>query len=99
MSRPSPLSEALAEFLKRQGLLPRVQVYQAMERFGEWFPDLAAVCTPKKVVRNVLFLEVTDPVCLLEVEGRAREILETFQRQGIPLEAVKIRVCPRGDGK
>ncbi|WP_017872870.1 DciA family protein [Candidatus Caldatribacterium saccharofermentans] len=99
MNKPSPLSEALVEFLRRQGLLPRVQMYQAIERFGEWFPDLAAVCTPKKVVRNMLFLEVSDPMCLLEVEGRAWEILETFRQRGIPLEAVKIRVCPRGDEK
>ncbi|MBC7217695.1 MAG: DUF721 domain-containing protein [Candidatus Caldatribacterium sp.] len=92
MRKPLPIGEIVAEYLKKSGLFPKVQVYQVMERFGEWFPDLSSLCTPAKVSRNVLFLEVEDPLYLCEVESRVDEVLSFFRNQGIPIEAVKVRV-------
>lgn len=95
MRKPLPIGEVVAEYLKRSGLFPKVQVYQVIERFREWFPELSSLCTPVKVSRNVLFLEAEDPLYLCEVESRVDEILSFFRSQGIPIEAVKVRVRPR----
>lgn len=93
------IGEVVTEYLRKSGFFPKVQVYQVIERFSEWFPDLAPLCTPSRVVKNVLFLEVQDPLYVCEVEGRVEEVLACLRNQGIPVEAVKVRVRPRGDGK
>lgn len=97
MRKPLPLGAIVMEYLEKQGFLPRVQVYEAMMHFGEWFPDLASWCTPAKFVRGVLFLEVRDPLYLCEVESRIEYVLSELQKRGIPVEAIKVRVRPRGD--
>lgn len=97
MRKPLPLGKAVEEYLRRSGFLPKVRAYQAVEKFGEWFPDLIPLCTPGRFVKGVLFLEVTDPLYLCEVEGRIPEVLEGFKKRGIPIEGVKIRVHPRSD--
>ncbi|MEN3203370.1 MAG: DciA family protein [Atribacterota bacterium] len=97
MFKPSPLGEVVTEYLKKSGLFPKVCEYQALEHFKEWFPDLASLCTPVKIVRGVLFLEVEDPLYLLEVESRSGEILALFRDKGVSVAMVKVRVRPRGD--
>lgn len=99
MHKPLPLGEAVAEYLKKRGLLPKVQEYQALERFGEWFPELAPLCRPTKIVKGVLFLEVADPLYTLEVEGRVEAICAFLREKGVPVTTAKVRVRPRGDAK
>lgn len=95
--KPSPIGEVVAEYLKKSGLFPKVCEYQALEHFKEWFPDLASFCTPVKIVRGVLFLEVEDPLYVLEVENRGDAILALFRDKGVSVTMVKVRVRPRGD--
>jgi hypothetical protein len=86
------LREVVQEYLKRQGFLPKVRVYQAVEHFLEWFPELAPFCAPCKVQKGVLILEIENPLYIPQVEGRVGEIIERFRREGIPLEGVKLRI-------
>ncbi|MCS7242994.1 MAG: DUF721 domain-containing protein [Candidatus Caldatribacterium sp.] len=99
MHKPFSIGEIVTEYLKRSGLLPKVQEYQAMERFREWFPDLAPFCKPVKIMKGVLFLEVEDPIYTLEVESRVHEICALLNSQGVQVSMVKVRVRPRGDAE
>ncbi|MGQ9622079.1 MAG: DciA family protein [Candidatus Caldatribacteriaceae bacterium] len=92
MNKPTPLKEVVQEYLKRQGFLPKVRVYQAVERFSEWFPELTPFCAPYKVQKGVLILEIENPLYISQVEGKAGEVIERFRREGIPLEGVKLRI-------
>ncbi len=92
MNGPIPLKEVVQEYLKRRGFLPKVRVYQAVEHFLEWFPELIRFCVPYKVQKGVLILEIQDPLCVPQIEGRVGEIIERFRREGIPLEGVKLRI-------
>lgn len=74
---PSRLADELRRYLDRSGLADRIEqaavVPEWPERVG---PAIAAVTTPLRVDRGVLFVAVRSSAWLMELKLMEREILE-----------------------
>jgi predicted nucleic acid-binding Zn ribbon protein len=75
-SQPTPIGEALQRFLQRSGIAERIEeaaiVPEWPERVGE---RIAAVTTPLRVDRGVLFVAVRSSPWLMELKLMEREIV------------------------
>lgn len=89
--KPIPISEAIENFLNKEGLAERIQVYQIMDRFGEFFPSLSSYCRCCDFRDGVLYLSVNDPVYSLEVQKVIPDICRVYNEQGMKVIKVKIR--------
>ncbi|MEI6157432.1 MAG: DciA family protein [Atribacterota bacterium] len=89
--RPTRLREILNEFLKKEGLLEKIQFFQQVNRFGEYFPELSLFCHVQNYHDGVLLIQISDPIFSLEVQKRIPDIITTYQEKGVPIQKVKIR--------
>ncbi|HXL02081.1 MAG TPA: DUF721 domain-containing protein [Candidatus Atribacteria bacterium] len=89
--KPTPLREALEDFLKKEGLFPQLHSFILLSRFGEWFPQLADFCRPVRLQEGVLYLEVDDPLWTLEVKKCIPDILLRYKEEGLEVKKIKIQ--------